>query len=139
MKANWVMYRDEYVAQAIDRFQAMRDGEWGLWSEEANRKRSERSKWIMKKAQAEIHAETDIDAKMSELQHRLRREMPYDGPLDGSDYLEYCRKLCHAITTHPEYRAIADPFMSAAIPRIAEEWNKRKLASRKETYQTATG
>lgn len=127
MKANWDRYRDQFLQQASERYQRMVDEASGLLSDEARRNKAEANKWIMKQAQKALHLETDIDEKMSELQYRLRLEMPYDGPADSSDYLDYCQKLCRAITTHPEYRVIADTFMSDAIPRFANEWNRRKV------------
>lgn len=127
MKENWERYRDRFMEAATERYLRHRENGEGIWSEDSIERKAVAAKWIMKKAQEALHAETPIDEKMSELQYRLRLEMPYDGPQDGSEYADYCQKLCRAILAHPEYRAIADPFMSEAIPRFAEEWQRRKV------------
>lgn len=121
MLDNWRRHRERFVRQSVERYRQMVEGGWGLCSEDAKTKRRDFAKRLMKIAQAELRACTEIDEKMSELHHRLRREMPYDGPQTESDYLDYLQKLCRAITTHPEYREMADAFMAEAIPRIARQ------------------
>lgn len=129
MKENWERHREKFTAAAIERNARHKESGEGLWSEEAKHRRGEAAKWIMKKAQAALHAETDLDAKLSELIYRLRLEMPYDGPGEESDYLDYCAKIGRILMGHSEVRAICDPFMAEAIPRFAKEWHQKKMAA----------
>ena len=98
----------------------------GISSDGAMANKATANRWILKQAQAALHAETSFNAIYADVQARLRLEMPYDGPLDSSDYHDYLSKLGSAVTHHPEIRAIADAFMSEAIPRFAEEWRRLK-------------
>jgi hypothetical protein len=86
----------------------------------------DRSKWIFKKATEAFYIETNYIELHTAAMARFRREMPYDGPKEGSDYMDYCSKLCTAAHKSPECREIASSFMREAIPRFAEEWERRK-------------
>lgn len=129
MKDNWKKHRELFVQQSKDRYKS---GITGLNEGEAADKRDAASKWIMKKAQEALHTETDFDDVFTAEHNRLRREMPYDGPKEGSDYMEYLGKLARAVNASPKVRAIADTFMREAIPRFAEEWQAQKLEQEPE-------
>ncbi len=122
MKQNWVKYREKFTQDAIEKYAR---GE-ACNSEEAKANKAKAAKWIMKKAQEALHTETDYDERYAEIQAQLRREMPYDGPLETSDYYDYLQKLGKATVNHPELRELADTFMSEAIPRFAAAWHERK-------------
>jgi len=126
MTANWVKHREVYVAQAIERYEQSEISGVGINSDDAKAKKAEAAKWIMTKAGAAMRAETDYNAVYTEVQARLRREMPYDGPQNNSDYYDYSKKLGHAVVNSPECRAIADEFMATAIPRFAKKWRGMK-------------
>lgn len=126
MKANWVKHRDLFIQQASDRYaRHLADGT-GINSDESKAKKAIASRWILKKANDAMHAETDYDIVFGEVLERMRRQRPYDGPLEHSDYYEYCKIIGTAVTSSPECRAIADPFMSKAIPRFAAEYRQTK-------------
>lgn len=126
MKANWERMRDRFIEAAVER--SVRDQELGLglWSAEAVGRKNEASQWILKKANEALRLETDYNATYAEVQARLRREMPYDGPQDGSEYMDYLQKLGRAVVMSPECREIADSFLSEAIPRFGKAWQERK-------------
>jgi hypothetical protein len=126
MKANWERHRDSFVASSVERYAR---GE-GFNSEEAKQKKAEANKWIMTKAQEALHSETDIDVVFMEVQERLRREMPYDGPLETSDYYDYLKKLGTAVANSQEIRGLADTFMAEAIPRFAAQWQTMRRKTR---------
>ena len=126
MSANWQRHRESFIQQSIDRYERMASEGTGLLSEEAKAKKAVANKWILKQAQAALHTETDYDVTYTEVQARLRMERPYDGPQEGSDYLEYLQWLGRSVVNSPECRAIADDFLSRAIPHFAAEWNTRK-------------
>lgn len=128
MRANWEKHRDLYIAQASERY----INGIGLNSDEANAKRSAAAAWIMKRAQAALHTETNYDAVYADVQARLRREMPYDGPKNESDYYDYLKNLGKATVSHPECRSIADHFMAEAIPRFSAQWRNRRKPHHKE-------
>lgn len=125
LKAVWETHREQFIAASIDRYARG----IGLNSEEANAKRDEAHRWIMKKAQEALHTETDYNLVFADAQARLRREMPYDGPLEGSDYMEYLGKIGRATASSPECRQLSDTFMSEALPRFAAEWRRRKAVA----------
>lgn len=122
MKRNWENYRELFTQQSADRFHAG----IGIATPESEAKKRIASKWILKKANNAMHAETDYNEVYAVVQARIRREFPYDGPGETADYYDYCKKLGYMVTTSQECRAIADPFMSKAIPRFAKEWQARK-------------
>jgi hypothetical protein len=125
MKATWLKHREHLIAVAVERYASG----VGINSPEARARKAAACKWIFTKAQEALHTETDYNAVYAEVQARLRQEMPYDGPQEGSDYMEYLGKLGRETVNSPECRTLADTFMSEAIPRFAAEWNKRKLAA----------
>lgn len=126
MLANWGKYRDQFLAQASARYARFLEAGVGICSEVAKGRKAEASMWIMKRANQFLHTETDYNTVFTDAVRRLRRENPYDGPLEGSDYLDYCRMIGIAVTSSPECRDLADTFMSGAIPRAAAEWNAKK-------------
>lgn len=126
MKRTWEARREHMLAAQAQSYQQMVENGTGICSDEAKQNKATANKWIMKRAWEAMMAETDYSKTYGEVQMRLRREMPYDGPQEGSDYIDYLQKLCRAIVSSPECRAIQDSFMSEAIPRFAEEWKKRK-------------
>jgi hypothetical protein len=125
MKATWKKNRDKFIAQAVSRYLRHRENGQGLWDSETIARKNEAAQWIMKRAQEAMHAETEYNAVFAEVQEQLRRETPYDGPQGAGDYLEYCQKIGTATVNDPRCRAIADAFMSEAIPRFSAEWRKR--------------
>ena len=86
-----------------------------------NEKHGETSKIILKRAHQELRAETDYCAVFAEVQEMLRRELPYDGPKEGSDYADYLQKLGRATVAHPRCQEIVSSYMSEAIPRISRD------------------
>jgi hypothetical protein len=122
MKAVWVNHREKLTQLAVERYAR---GE-ACNSEEGRHNSAIAAKWIMKKAQEALRVETDYNERYAEIQARLRREMPYDGPLDSSDYYDYLRKLGKAVTSHPELRKLSDAFIREAIPRFSAEWLKKR-------------
>jgi hypothetical protein len=133
MKATWGKHRELFTAAAVERYASG----VGINSDEGKAKKAAACKWIMTQAQEALHTETDYNLVYTEVQARLRREMPYDGPQEGSDYMEYLRKLGLATVSSPECRSIADAFLSEAIPRFAAEWKKRRAAQGIETAAAA--
>lgn len=122
LKRTWLEHRDVFVEYARERYaQGL-----GLNSEEAKRNKAAAGKWIMKKCREALLVETDYSEVFKSVQERLRAEMPYDGPKEGSDYQEYSKKLGAAVVNSPECRAIIDPFMSEAIGRFAKKWQRKK-------------
>lgn len=120
MKRNWETHRERFTEYARLRYQEP----GGLNTPDANAKRDAAWRWILTKAQAAMHAETNYDETFARVQDVLRRENPY---LPGSeDYYDYLKTLGTAVASHPDCRAIADSFMSDAIPRFAAEWKRRK-------------
>jgi hypothetical protein len=86
-----------------------------------NRRNASTVKIIMRRAARELRAETDYCAVFADVQARLRRELPYDGPKEGSDYAEYLHNLGRATAAHPMCQEILGSFMRQAIPRITKE------------------
>ena len=125
LKAVWVNHRDKFTQYAVERYAR---GE-ACNSEEGKRNKVIAAKWIMKKAQEALHTETDYDAQYAEVQAQLRREMPYDGPLDSSDYFDYLQKLGKAVVNHPDLRKLQDEYMKNAIPKFSAEWRAKKKES----------
>lgn len=126
MKATWEKHREHLTAVAHERYASMVENGTGLCSTDSMARKAKASKWIMKQAQGALHAETDYDEVYAEVQARLRRECPYDGPPTGEDYMDYLRKLGRDVVNSPECRELADSFMAKAIPRFAAEWKKKK-------------
>ena len=122
MKAVWVNHREKLTRLAVERYAR---GE-ACNSEEGRNNSSIATKWIMKKANEALRLETDYNERYAEIQARLRREMPYNGPLDSSDYYDYLKKLGTAVTSHPELCKLHNDFMVQAIPRFSAEWIKRR-------------
>lgn len=113
---------EEYKAGALQRYEQMMATGTGICSTETRALTANAAKWVMKKARAAMEVETDFVEVWARVQDRLRREMPYDGPLGTADYFEYSRKLGKALTADPEIRELQDGFMSEAIPRFYAEW-----------------
>jgi len=128
MKATWEKHRARFIAMSAERYVRQLETGTGINSPEAIGRKNAAAKWIMKKAQEAMHAETDYDATYAEVQARLRREMPYDGPQDGSEYMDYLQKLGRAVVSSAECREISDTFMSKAIPHFAKQYRERKAA-----------
>lgn len=128
MKENWQQHHDKFAAMAGERYAESEAAGTGINSAEAKARKALAAKWIMTKAQEALHTETDYNAAYADVQARLRREFPYDGPSEAADYYEYCQMIGRLTANHPELRAIADPFMSAAIPRFAAEWRALRRA-----------
>ena len=126
MRENWVRHRDVFIENAHARYAQMLADGTGLCSEDAKERKREANKWIMKRANDAMHAETNYDETYTEVQARIRREQPFIGEANGGDYYEYCSWLGTQVVTSPECREIADAFMAEAIPRFAAEWNARK-------------
>jgi hypothetical protein len=122
MKRNWIKYRDTFTKVAVERYAAG----LGINSDESKEKKNVAAKWIMKKCRESMILETDYIAVFTDTLNRLRREFPYDGPKDGSDYTDYLSKLGRMVTNSPECRMIADTFMKAAIPRFSAAWQGMK-------------
>jgi len=131
MKAVWVNHREKLTQLAVERYTR---GE-ACNSEEGKKNKAIANKWIMKKAQEALHLETDYDERYADIQAQLRREMPYDGPLNNSDYFDYLRKLGQAVVKHPDLRKLQDEFMKKAIPRFSAEWLKKREESARETIR----
>ena len=127
MKANWEKHRDLYLEKAYERSAQDQANGTGIWSEDAIARKNAASKWIMKKSAEAMRLETDYNEVYATVQARLRAEMPYDGPQDGSEYMDYLQRLGTAVVSSPECREIADRFMSEAIPRFAKAWRERKV------------
>lgn len=113
--------RAAFTQQARDRYAAGK----GFASPEAKLKTAARSKWIFKRAWRELMADTEYGDLYRDTQERLRREKPYDGPKEGSDYMEYLAKLGRAVVNDPPMRALFNRFMSEALPRLSDEWRLR--------------
>jgi len=126
MKTTWETRREQFTVQAAERYLRHEEAGTGINSPDAKRRKAIAVQWIMKKAQEAFHAETEYNAVYAEVQARLRREMPYDGPQEGSDYMDYLQMLGRAVTCSPECRTIADTFLSEAISRFAKAWNARR-------------
>ena len=94
----------------------------GICSDEVKVRNANAAKWVMKKARAAMEAETDFIALWTDTLERLRRETPYDGPSDCSDYFDYQRRIGKAMLSDPALREIQDSFMKHAIPRFYAEW-----------------
>jgi hypothetical protein len=122
MKENWNRFRDKFIQDAIRKYHSGKT----IGTPEAEAKKRAAAKWIMTQAQAALHTETDYDATYAEVQRRIRLQNPYTGPENSADYFDYLRWLGREVTTSPECRAIADGFLSKAIPRFADEWNRQK-------------
>lgn len=123
MTENWKKYRDQYVSAAIKRYEREATDGTGINCGAKAQRKVEACKWIMKKAKEALHNETAIDQMFTSVQARLRVEMPFRGQSESEDYYEYLKILGKAVVEDPEYRALADTFMSQAIPRFAAEWN----------------
>ena len=126
MKRMWLLRREHMLDLVMQNHARMLATETGICGTDSVARKNAASKWIMTKAMEALHIETDYDAVFAAELDRLRREMPYDGPQDGSDYQDYCSKIGTAVTKSPACRGIADPFMSEAIPRFSKEWQARK-------------
>jgi hypothetical protein len=123
MKGNWEKHRDAFTAISVERYAR---GE-GIASEEAKARKAVASKWIMKRAQEALHAETDYNLVYAEVQAELRNAHPYDPNTD--DYYEYCKKLGTLVVSDPRCMSIANSFLATAIPHYAAEWQKRKATA----------
>lgn len=121
MKANWDKHRDAYVRAACEKYARG----VGINTEESERRRVAAARWIMKRSVEALHDETDYDEVFTQVQHRLRAEMPYDELVHG-DYRDYSRELGTKVVNSAECRAIADAFMSLAITRFSAEWQAAK-------------
>lgn len=119
---------DEYRTGAFERYARMLETETGICAPEIRLATAYRAKWIMKKAQEELHCNTDFNVLFADVQYQLRLEMPYDGPLGCADYFDYCRKLGVAVTRDPRIRALADSFMSEALSRLSAQWKTERAA-----------
>jgi hypothetical protein len=133
MKRNWEKHRDAYVAAAVERYASG----GGLADESVIERKIEGARWIMTKAQAALRSETSYEETFARVQARLRDEDPYAGSSDA-DYADYLQELGRRTTADAECREIADPFLSAAIPRIAAEWRSLR-GSRDAAYARRTG
>ena len=131
MKANWQKHRDAFTAAAVERYGRNIALGVGINSSEVEARKRIASKWIMTNAMAALHAETDFDEVWNDVLARLRREIPYDGPLEGSDYMDYLAKLGKLVTADPAIRELSDGFMATAIPRFAEQWNAQGMETRR--------
>lgn len=121
MKENWAKHRDLFVTQACERYARG----IGIASKESIQRKNQASKWIMKRAQEALHAETDYDAVFSRVQERFRNELPYDVEVHG-DYTDYSRIIGEKVVNSIECRTIADGFLARAIPRFSSEWQENK-------------
>lgn len=129
MTENWERYRDDFTEYARARYRKMVEGGTGIMSDESKRRRAEAGSWIMTKAQEALHSETKYNEMFKEVQARLREMNPFCGDADSRDYYDYCKKLGKLVVNSPECRAIADAFMSEAIPRFSREWNARRATT----------
>lgn len=125
-KKMWAERRGHFVQLAVDRYARMVAEGTGICSEDSVARKNAASKWIMQKAQDELHANTEFNELYRETQARLRRDNPYDETGNDADYFAYCSWLGTAVASDPVVRALADTFMSAAIPRWAKAWQERK-------------
>lgn len=96
----------------------MKETQAGICSEEIRTMTANINKWVLKKAREALELETDFVQIWTDTLERLRREMPYDGPLGTADYFDYCSKIGKAMTADPALRKIQDDFMKEAIPRF---------------------
>ena len=124
--AKAAMRTPEYIQGAYERYLTMKENGTGICSEENKAHTAEINKWVLKRAQEALRNETDYTALWNETQARLRREMPYDGPLDSSDYVDYLQKLGRATTSDPQLCQMHTDFMKIIIPRCYEEWRAKK-------------
>lgn len=122
MRHNWTKYRDHFVQASVNRYFSGR----GINTPEARAKKDAANKWILKQAAKALRNETDYIERFQAAVHRYREEMPYDYT---EDYEVYCSRIGRLVTTSPECISLATEFLSAAIPRFAEEWQCRKVKS----------
>jgi hypothetical protein len=122
--------RARFEAQAAAKYAAG----IGVSSEIGKRNKAAANKWILKRANAELRADTEYNALFRDTQARLRLERPYDGPQTPSDYNAYLADLCREVVNSPEMRALQDAFMAKAIPRCAAEWNRLKEAKDRTSF-----
>ncbi len=126
MRANWLKHRDSYTAAIRERYDRYLAIDRGIGSTEAERRKREAAKWIMKRAQADLHADTEFDELWVEVLAEKRALHPYDGPLGTADYHEYCKRIGKLVTQDQRIRELADRFMAKAIPRAAAAWQDMK-------------
>ncbi len=93
---------------------------------ERSAERRSMSSWVMKAAGKALRTETNYPELFAAAQARLRAEHPFNGQIPSDDYYEYCRMLGTLTVNSPECRALADSFMSDAIPRFTAEWQSKK-------------
>lgn len=124
-KEVWARNREHMTALSVERYASMASEGTGLCSNESEAKRDAAGRWIMTRAQEAMRAETDYDAKYTEAQARVRAERPYLAA-EWPDYIDYCSWCGTQTVNDPELRAIADAYLSQAIPRFAAEWRKTK-------------
>lgn len=79
------------------------------------------NKRALKKAAEALRLETNYVEVFTDVQARLRREFPYDGPKEGSDYAEYCEKLGRMTVQHPEVVKISRDFLSNNLSRFMRD------------------
>lgn len=92
---------------------------------ERSAERRSMSSWVMKAAGKALRTETNYPELFAAAQARLRAEHPFNGQIPSDDYYEYCRMLGTLTVNSPECRALADSFMSDAIPRFTAEWQSK--------------
>jgi endogenous inhibitor of DNA gyrase (YacG/DUF329 family) len=112
---------EEYAKAAYERYIKMQENGIGICSDEIKADIAEINSWALKKVREELDNDTDYIQLWKATQARLRQEMPYDGPLSGSDYMDYLKKLGKALLADPAIRDMQAQFMKAAIPRIHAE------------------
>lgn len=125
MKANW---QDPKIREVLMAHAAEQGGRH-LQTPQAIAKKTAANRWILKNVLAERGAATNYNEKFAETLERVRREMPYDGPQEHSDYQEYCSRVSHIVGMDPHLRRIHDEFVKEAIPRWAALWQERKKAA----------
>lgn len=114
----------EARAAALRRYENFAAAKIGICSDEQRAITASIGRWVLKKAQEALHAETDFDEVFTAVQDELRRDMPYDGLLGTSDYFDYLKKLGSRTASDRRVREIADAFMKHTIPRFHEERRK---------------
>lgn len=118
----------EYIAGALARYHAMQENGTGICSDEVRALTADAAKWVMKKAAQALRLDAYFIELWTETQHRLRREMPYDGPQGTADYFDYLQKLGRALLADPAIKRMQSEFMKDAIPRFYAEWTRRRDA-----------
>lgn len=125
MKRTWAVRHEHMLKLALDNAKKQQEAGTGIFSEESEQRKRRAAKWIMSKANEALSVETEFTEVMSRMQKHYRAEFPFPGG-GQEDYFEYIREIDRMVLHSPEVRELVDNFMSEAVPRFSEEWQKDK-------------